>query len=155
MEDLRRSTREPTYLHGVIYFNNGRDSMSCVIRDFSYEGARIVVFDAIRVPDEVELHVPEEIGSCTRPCAGDAVTNRAHFLGSAPRQRQGAICGLFARAYAALIGSIRLGSSGSAKIVELFADRFLPPWPRLHDLTDRIKVTSLGARPPARVRQLR
>ena len=25
MEERRRSTREPTYLHGVIYFNNGRD----------------------------------------------------------------------------------------------------------------------------------
>ena len=59
MEERRRSTREPTYLHGVIYFNNGRDSLSCVIRDFSYEGARIVIFDAISVPDEIELHIPE------------------------------------------------------------------------------------------------
>ena len=25
MEERRRSTREPTYLHGVIYFNNGRE----------------------------------------------------------------------------------------------------------------------------------
>ena len=59
MEERRRSTREPTYLHGVIYFNNGRDSMSCVIRDFSYEGARIVVFDTISVPDEVKKAFPE------------------------------------------------------------------------------------------------
>jgi hypothetical protein len=59
MEERRRSTREPTYLHGVIYFNNGRESLSCVIRDISYEGARIVIFDAISVPDEVELHIPE------------------------------------------------------------------------------------------------
>ena len=37
MEERRRSTREPTYLHGVIYFNNGRDSMSCVIRDQNHK----------------------------------------------------------------------------------------------------------------------
>ena len=51
--------QHPTYLHGVIYFNIGRDSLSCVIRDFSYEGARVVIFDAVSVPDEVELHIPE------------------------------------------------------------------------------------------------
>src|SRR6516164_9005389 len=59
MEERRRSTREPTYLHGVIYFYNGRESLSCVIRDISYEGARIVIFDTIKLPDEVELHIPE------------------------------------------------------------------------------------------------
>jgi PilZ domain len=60
MKERRQSTREPTYLHGVIYFNHGRDSLSCVIRDFSYEGARIVIFDPIDISDEVELHIPEK-----------------------------------------------------------------------------------------------
>jgi PilZ domain len=59
MDERRRSTRDPTYLPGVIYFNHGRDSLSCVIRDYSYEGARIVIFDPINVPNEVELHIPE------------------------------------------------------------------------------------------------
>jgi hypothetical protein len=59
MGERRRSTRDPTYLAGVIYFNHGRDSLSCVIHDYSYEGARIVIFDPINVPDEVELHIPE------------------------------------------------------------------------------------------------
>ena len=43
MDERRRSTRDPTYLPGVIYFNHGRDTLSCVIRDYSYEGARIVI----------------------------------------------------------------------------------------------------------------
>jgi hypothetical protein len=73
MEERRRSTREPTYLHGVIYFNNGRESLSCVIRDISYEGAHIVIFDAIKVPDEVELRIPERNRSCMPPCGGDTV----------------------------------------------------------------------------------
>ena len=59
MDERRRSTRDPTYLPGVIYFNHGRDSRSCVVRDYSYEGARIVIFDPINVPNEVELHIPE------------------------------------------------------------------------------------------------
>jgi hypothetical protein len=59
MDERRRSIRDPTYLPGVIYFNHGRDSLSCVIHDYSYEGARIVIFDPINVPNEVELHIPE------------------------------------------------------------------------------------------------
>ena len=59
MDERRRSTRDPTYLPGVIYFNHGRNSLSCVVRDYSYEGARIVIFDPINVPNEVELHIPE------------------------------------------------------------------------------------------------
>ena len=65
MNERRGSTRDPTYLPGVIYFNHGRDLLSCVIRDYSYEGARIVIFDQINVPNEVELHIPEELA-----CAG-------------------------------------------------------------------------------------
>ena len=58
MEERRQPTREPTYLPGAIYFNGGHGSLSCVIRDFSYEGARIVIFDPIDIPDEVELQIP-------------------------------------------------------------------------------------------------
>ena len=59
MDERRGPTRDPTYLPGVIYFNYGRDSLSCVIREYSYEGARIVIFDPINVPNEVELHIPQ------------------------------------------------------------------------------------------------
>jgi PilZ domain len=59
MDERRRSAREPTYLLGVIYSNHGRDALSCVIRDYSYEGARIEIFDPINVPDELELHIPQ------------------------------------------------------------------------------------------------
>jgi hypothetical protein len=34
-------------------------ALSCVVRDYSYEGARIVIFDPINVPNEVELHIPD------------------------------------------------------------------------------------------------
>jgi hypothetical protein len=60
MEDRRHLTRQPAFLHGVVYFNDGRGSLPCDIRDISYEGARIVISDPIEIPDEIELHIPDK-----------------------------------------------------------------------------------------------
>jgi hypothetical protein len=54
--------------------STSRDSLSCVIHDYSYEGARIVIFDPINVPNEVELHIRKETGLCMPQCDGDTVT---------------------------------------------------------------------------------
>jgi hypothetical protein len=58
MQERRRSIRHTKCLHSRIYFNNGRDSVSCLILDASYEGARIVITEPINVPDEIELFIP-------------------------------------------------------------------------------------------------
>src|SRR3984957_12522258 len=58
MQERRRSIRDTKNLRSRIYFNNGRDSLPCLILDASYEGARIVVADSISVPDEIELYIP-------------------------------------------------------------------------------------------------
>jgi PilZ domain len=58
MQERRQSVRQTKDLHSRIYFNNGRDSVPCLILDASYEGARIVITDPIDVPDEIELFIP-------------------------------------------------------------------------------------------------
>lgn len=61
MQERRRWPRRNKRLRGRIYFNvnNSRTSLPCLIRDISYEGARIVLADAINIPDEVDLYIPE------------------------------------------------------------------------------------------------
>jgi hypothetical protein len=58
MQERRQSVRHTKCLHSRIYFNNGRDSVPCLILDASYEGARIVINDPVDVPDEIELYIP-------------------------------------------------------------------------------------------------
>jgi hypothetical protein len=57
MNGRRRSPRQ--CLRGRVYFNNGRKSRPCVIRDIAYEGARIVVADPVDIPNEIDLHIPK------------------------------------------------------------------------------------------------
>lgn len=57
MNERRRSPRQ--CLRGRVYFNNGRKSRSCVIRDIAYEGARIIVADPADIPNEIDLHIPK------------------------------------------------------------------------------------------------
>jgi hypothetical protein len=61
MLERRRLPRQNKRLRGRIYFNanNSRTSLPCLIHDISYEGARIILADAINVPDEVDLYIPE------------------------------------------------------------------------------------------------
>jgi hypothetical protein len=59
MDERRGSLRQRSSLRGRIYFNDGRASVSCLIRDISYEGARIVTFDPIDIPNEIKLCIPE------------------------------------------------------------------------------------------------
>src|SRR6478672_784550 len=40
--------------------NDGRPSVSCLIHDISYAGARIVILDSIDIPNEVKLCIPEK-----------------------------------------------------------------------------------------------
>ena len=61
MNERRRSSRRTRCLRGRLYFNrNGRKSRPCQILDAFYEGARIVVDNPARIPDEIELCIPKK-----------------------------------------------------------------------------------------------
>jgi len=60
MNDQRISIRQKSFLQGRIYFNNGRSSVDCLIRDLSETGARLKFSDAITTPEVLELHIPNK-----------------------------------------------------------------------------------------------
>ena len=60
MQERRRSPRHSCRLRGRIYFDDGRTSVSCLIQDISYEGARIAIFDPIDIPNQIKLCIPEK-----------------------------------------------------------------------------------------------
>ena len=58
MNERRRSSR---CLRGRLYFyGNGRKSQRCLILDTFYEGARIIVDNPARIPDEIDLYIPKK-----------------------------------------------------------------------------------------------
>ena len=61
MNERRPLSRRTKCLRGRLYFNrNGRKSRPCQILDAFYEGARIVVDNPARIPDEVDLYIPKK-----------------------------------------------------------------------------------------------
>jgi PilZ domain-containing protein len=61
MRGRRRSARRTKRLQGRLYFqvDDRRSSLPCLVRDMSYEGARIVVAGRSKIPDELDLYIPE------------------------------------------------------------------------------------------------
>jgi hypothetical protein len=47
-------------LRGRIYFNDGRKSVPCLIRDVAYEGARIIIAHRASIPNEIDLYIPKK-----------------------------------------------------------------------------------------------
>jgi len=60
MSERRRSRRLKSFLRGFVYFDKRRGVMSCLVRDFSDEGARIIFSKTVTIPDVVTLHVPKK-----------------------------------------------------------------------------------------------
>ena len=58
-DERRRSPRHTKGLRGRAYFNDGRKSLPCFIRDMAYEGARIIVADPANIPNEIDLYIPK------------------------------------------------------------------------------------------------
>jgi hypothetical protein len=58
MKERRRLSRQKAFLQGRIFFNNRRNSVDCLIRDISDQGAKLRFSSTIATPDVVELHVP-------------------------------------------------------------------------------------------------
>jgi hypothetical protein len=60
MAERRKSLRQKSFLRGCVYFNKGRGSMDCLVRDFSNQGARIIMSDAVNIPAVIELEIPQK-----------------------------------------------------------------------------------------------
>ena len=52
--------RQRTFLKGILYYDNRRASIDCVIRDISDSGARLTFEHPVIVPDHVELFIPQK-----------------------------------------------------------------------------------------------
>jgi hypothetical protein len=59
-EERRRVARQKSFLRGMIYFNNRRNVVDCLIRDISPYGARLIFSDAVTTPDAFELYIPQK-----------------------------------------------------------------------------------------------
>jgi uncharacterized small protein (DUF1192 family) len=59
MGERRTSRRTKSFLRGVVYVSRERGALSCLIRDLSDKGARIIFSDAVTLPDVFELHIPQ------------------------------------------------------------------------------------------------
>ena len=59
MSERRRQERVRTYLGGTITFNHGWQSLGCLVRNLSREGARFDFSDGVMLPDIVDLAIPQ------------------------------------------------------------------------------------------------
>ena len=60
MGERRISRRLKSFLRGFVYFDKRRGTMSCLVRDLSVEGARIIFSEAVTIPDMINLHIPQK-----------------------------------------------------------------------------------------------
>jgi hypothetical protein len=60
MSERRSARRQKSFLRGFVYFDKRRGVMSCLVRDLSAEGARIIFSEGVAIPDIVNLHVPQK-----------------------------------------------------------------------------------------------
>jgi hypothetical protein len=58
--ERRRVARQKSFLRGLVYFNNRRSVLDCLIRDISPYGARLVFSDAVTTPDQLDLYIPQK-----------------------------------------------------------------------------------------------
>jgi hypothetical protein len=56
--DRRLAPRLKTLLTGILVFDENGTTMDCVVRNISAYGAKVVIADAFRLPDEFNLRVP-------------------------------------------------------------------------------------------------
>ena len=59
MSERRESRRQKSFLRGFVYFDRRRGVISCLVRDLSHEGARIILSQGVTIPDVINLHIPQ------------------------------------------------------------------------------------------------
>jgi hypothetical protein len=60
MSERRQLPRQKSFLRGCLYFNNGRASATCLIRNISDRGARILISHTLNIPDIVDLYITQK-----------------------------------------------------------------------------------------------
>ncbi len=60
MAETRNPGRVRSILGAQIVFNNRNSTLSCQVRDISSKGARLLFNDAVSIPQEFELSVPQK-----------------------------------------------------------------------------------------------
>lgn len=58
--ERRNALRQRSLLQGRVFFNNGRSSIDCMIRDISATGAKLAFSSAVETPARVELQIPNK-----------------------------------------------------------------------------------------------
>ncbi|MGH6818753.1 MAG: PilZ domain-containing protein [Methylovirgula sp.] len=58
-QNLRSSDRIRAFLRAQIIFNNRMSTIDCIVKNISPTGARIALNDALTVPTEFELYIPQ------------------------------------------------------------------------------------------------
>jgi len=58
--ERRRMARQKSFLRGMIYFNNRRNAVDCLVRDISTYGARLIFSDSVTTPDVLDLYIPQK-----------------------------------------------------------------------------------------------
>jgi hypothetical protein len=59
MGERRVSRRNKSFLRGFVYFDKRRGVMSCLVRDLSEDGARIIFSQSVNIPGVINLHIPQ------------------------------------------------------------------------------------------------
>jgi len=59
-EDARRSERIKSFLRAQIIFNNHLSTVDCIVKNISLHGARVAIDEAMTVPNQFELHIPQK-----------------------------------------------------------------------------------------------
>jgi hypothetical protein len=59
MTERRNSRRPKSFLRGFVYVSRKRGALSCLIRDLSDKGARIIFSDTVTLPEVVDLYIPQ------------------------------------------------------------------------------------------------
>ena len=57
MGERRHAGRRKSFLRGLVYFDNKHGALSCLVRDLSDEGARIIFSENVTVPETFDLHI--------------------------------------------------------------------------------------------------
>ena len=64
MDERRRAPRQRVLKTGTIFFNNGRSSTSCVLRNVSSGGALLKIENTLGVPAEFRLRFDGHLVDC-------------------------------------------------------------------------------------------
>lgn len=59
-ENMRSTERIRSFLRAQVIFNNRMSTIDCIIKNISATGARIALDDALAVPTEFELNIPQK-----------------------------------------------------------------------------------------------